>query len=195
MKDYRELGYEAAASEAWDTSDDAWESEETHYHLEDDEQEAAACDFGLGWADWYAEQLTLVEAVGRIVSDCDAYLSSEEDLYIQGREIKPTALARFATEHPGRGWHLLEPVGYVAEDDIEEVLPLIEKLARRGLWEDQEAMSLLEDVVTPAEVAEHYKITHDAVLKAIKRNRILSRQSGKTHLMVREQVGWVWGKW
>jgi len=71
--------------------------------------------------------------------------------------------------------------GWVEETAFQEELQRIEE-------------SILNQVMTVAEVAQMFGLTRDAVNKAIDRNRLPARQSGSTWLIRREDAEYLWSK-
>src|SRR5260370_31109062 len=54
---YEKLGRETAETEEYTNSEDAWEAEETHYTLTNDEKEIAADAFGEGFISYAPQAL------------------------------------------------------------------------------------------------------------------------------------------
>jgi hypothetical protein len=64
---YEALGREIAETETYMNSEDAWESEETHRTLSDDDLEIAADAFGMGFVSYTPAELSEVMTAGEVV--------------------------------------------------------------------------------------------------------------------------------
>lgn len=141
---------------------------------------------------------TLLNLIKEITTDIPDILSSNESIFIRGRNITPNAQAKCVAKTMQGDWHELTLVMFIQEHAIDnpEWTPEgeIEALKADGLSEDWDIIEILEQVVTAKEVSQLLGIKVDTVLDACEKKQILSRRSGTTYLMYLPDAKKRWDK-